>query len=145
MADASMADTRMNEADMTGTGMADTGTTRARFCSQCGQPVTVAEAVFCKQCGAKLGAAGWLGEIASPAVIAVVLSVVPGLGHFYAGRTGRAIGWFFGTLWAYEISTSLGVLIHLVCAVSAARAAALDAERRGIRTSGALTAGPRPQ
>ena len=71
--------------------MADTATTRARFCSQCGQPVTVAEAVFCKQCGAQLGAAGWLGEIASPAVIAVVLSVVTGLGHFYAGRTALAV------------------------------------------------------
>jgi hypothetical protein len=126
-------------------GMAETGATRARFCSQCGQPVTVAEAVFCKQCGAKLGVAGWLGDVASPAVVAVVLSVVPGLGHFYAGRTGRAIGWFFGTLWAYDISPSLGVLIHLVCAVSAARAATLDAERRGIRASGALTAGQRPQ
>jgi hypothetical protein len=126
-------------------GMAETGATRARFCSQCGQPVTVAEAVFCKQCGAKLGVAGWLGDVASPAVVAVVLSVVPGLGHFYAGRTGRAIGWFFGTLWAYDISPSLGVLIHLVCAVSAARAATLDAERRGIRASGALTTGPRPQ
>ena len=118
--------------------MAGTATTRARFCSQCGQPVTVAEAVYCKQCGAKLGAAGWLGEMARPPVIAVVLSVVPGLGHFYAGRTGRAIGWFFGALWAYGISTSLGVLIHLVCAVSAARAATLDAERRGIRASASV-------
>ncbi len=140
-----MADSGISYAGTAETGMADTATTRARFCSQCGQPVTVAEAVFCKQCGAKLGAQRWLGEMASPAAIAVVLSVIPGLGHFYAGRTGRAIGWFFGTLWAYEISTSLGVLIQLVCAVSAARAAALDAERRGIRASGALTAGPRPQ
>ena len=107
--------------------------------------MTVSEAIFCKQCGAKLGAVGWFGDIASPAMIAVVLSVVPGLGHFYAGRTGRAIGWFFGTLSPTAFRPSLGVLIHLVCAVSAARAAALDAERRGIRTSGALTAGPRPQ
>ena len=125
--------------------MAETAPTRARFCSQCGQPVTVAEAVYCKQCGASLGAARWLGDLNSPAVIAVVLSVVPGLGHFYAGRTGRAIGWFFGTLFAYGTSSSLGVLIHMVCAVSAARAAALDAERRGIRASGALRARPRPQ
>jgi len=125
--------------------MADTATTRARFCSQCGQPVTVAEAVFCKQCGAKLRTQRWLGDMASPPIIAVVLSVVPGLGHFYAGRTGRAIGWFFGALWAYDISPSLGVLIHLVCAVSAARAATLDAERRGLRSARALTAGPRAE
>ena len=125
--------------------MADTATTRARFCSQCGQPVTVAEAVFCKQCGAQLSVSGWLGELGSPAVVAVMLSLVPGLGHFYAGRTGRAIGWFFGTLFAYGASSSLGVLIQLVCAVSAARAATLDAERRGIRAARALTAGPPPQ
>jgi len=125
--------------------MADTETTRARFCSQCGQPVTVAEAVFCRQCGARLGAVGWLSDLSSPAAVAGVLSLVPGLGHFYAGRTGRAIGWFFGVLMAYQTSTSLGMLIHLVCAVSAARAAILDVERRGIRASGALTTGPRPQ
>jgi hypothetical protein len=125
--------------------MADTATTRARFCSQCGQPVIVAEAVFCKQCGARLGTAGWLSDLSSPAVVAGVLSLVPGLGHFYAGRTGRAVGWFLGTLLAYGTSSSLGVLIHLVCAVSAARAATLDAERRGVRASGALTTGPRPQ
>lgn len=135
----------MTHTGMTDTGTTATGTTRARFCSQCGQPVTVAEAAFCKQCGARLGGAGWLGDLSSPAVVACVLSVVPGLGHFYAGRTGRAIGWFVGTLLAYGTSSSLGVLIHLVCAVSAARAAALDAERRGIRVSGALTAGPRTQ
>ena len=101
--------------------------------------------MFCKQCGARLGVAGWFGDLNSPALIAFVLSMVPGLGHFYAGRTGRAVGWFFGALFAYGISTSLGVLIHLVCAVSAARAAALDAERRGIRASRALTAGPPAQ
>ncbi len=140
-----MADSGISYSGTAEPDMADTATTRARFCSQCGQPVTVAQAVFCKRCGAKLGTQRWLDDMASPAIVAVVLSVVPGLGHFYAGRTGRAIGWFFGTLWAYNISPSLGVLIHLVCAVSAARAAALDAERRGTRASGALTAGQRPQ
>jgi hypothetical protein len=122
--------------------MADTGTTRACFCSQCGQPVVVADAVFCKQCGARLGS-GWLADLSSPALLAFVLSVVPGLGHFYAGRTGRAVGWFFGAVLAYGTSASLGLLIHLVCAVSAARAATLDAERRGMRVSRALAAGPR--
>jgi hypothetical protein len=124
--------------------MAESGATRARFCSQCGHPVTVPDAVFCKQCGTKLDGAAWIGELGSPAVIAVILSVVPGLGHFYAGRSGRALGWFIGTLIAYGTSASLGVLIHIVCAVSAARAATLDAERRGIR-SRVLTAGQRPQ
>ena len=70
--------------------MAETGSTQARFCSQCGRPVVVAEAMFCKECGARLGVAGWLGELNAPAPVAFVLSLVPGLGHFYAGRTGRA-------------------------------------------------------
>ncbi|HZZ06912.1 MAG TPA: hypothetical protein VFE43_00115 [Candidatus Binataceae bacterium] len=125
--------------------MAETGSTQARFCSQCGRPVVVAEAMFCKECGARLGVSRWLGELNAPALVAFVLSLVPGLGHFYAGRIGRAIGWFFAVLFAYLASSSLGVLIHLVCAVSAARAATLDAERRGSRISRALTAGPRPQ
>jgi hypothetical protein len=122
--------------------MADTGTTRARFCSQCGQPVVVADATFCKQCGARLSAE-WFADMSSPALLAFVLSVVPGLGHFYAGRSGRAIGWFFGTLVAYGTSTSLGMLLQLICAVSAARAATLDAERRGLRSSRSLAAGSR--
>jgi len=122
--------------------MADTGTTRARFCSQCGQPVVVPDATFCKQCGARLGA-GWLADLNSPALLAFMLSLVPGLGHFYAGRTGRAVGWFFGTVVAYGTSTTLGMLIQLICAVSAARAAALDAERRRPRSSRSLAAGSR--
>jgi hypothetical protein len=122
--------------------MADTGTTRARFCSQCGQPVVVADATFCKQCGARLSA-GWLADMSSPALLAFVLSVVPGLGHFYAGRSGRAIAWFFGALVAYGTSTSLGMLLQLICAVSAARTATLDAERRGLRSSRSLAAGSR--
>jgi TM2 domain-containing membrane protein YozV len=126
-------------------GMSQSGSTRARFCSQCGQPITVVDAAFCKACGAQLSNRGWAGNLGSPAVVAIVLSVVPGLGHFYAGRTGRAIAWFFGTLIAYGTSFSLGVLIQIVCAVSAARAATLDAERRGFRAPGALTAGSRPQ
>jgi hypothetical protein len=124
--------------------MAEAGSTRARFCSQCGQPITVADAAFCKACGAQLINARWINNLGSPAMVAVILSIVPGLGHFHAGRTGRAIGWFFGTVIAYGTSSSLGVLIHIVCAVSAARAATLDAERRTVRASGALTAGPRP-
>lgn len=105
----------------------------------------VADALFCKQCGARLDGSRWSTELNAPAVVAFALSVMPGLGHFYTGRTVRAISWFFGVLLAYCTSFSLGMFIQLVCAVSAARAATLDAQRRGIRASQALTAGPRPQ
>jgi len=115
--------------------MAEATASQARFCSQCGQPVVVAGAVFCKECGARLAASGVLSELTSnsPSIIAFALSVMPGLGHFYSGRTGRAISWFLGVVFAYRVSSSLGVLMHVVCGVSAARAATLDAERRQMR------------
>jgi len=128
--------------------MADARAPRPRFCSQCGQAVVVAGAVFCKQCGTRLGASGLLGELNlnAPAIVAFVLSVIPGLGHFYAGRTGRAITWFVGVvLIAYPMAWSLGVLLQLVCAVSAARAAMVDAERRVTRAGRALMTRPRAQ
>jgi hypothetical protein len=119
--------------------MAEATASQPRFCSQCGRPVVVAGAVFCKECGARLTTSGTLGGLnaSSPALVAFALSVMPGLGHFYSGRTGRAIGWFFGVVViAYPVSFSLGVLMHLVCGVSAARAATLDAERRQMRRAG---------
>ncbi len=112
--------------------MAEGGGARPRYCSQCGAPVVVAGASFCKDCGTPLAASGLLGELNfnAPALVAALLSLLPGLGHFYAGHTWRAIKWFFGVLFAYAISPGLGLLIHLVCAVSAARAGMEDAARR---------------
>jgi hypothetical protein len=127
--------------------MAEGGAPRPRFCSQCGAPVVVAGASFCKDCGTRLGASGLLGELNfnSAAAVAFVLSVMPGLGHFYAGRTWRALKWFVGVLLAYAISPGLGVLIHLVCGVSAARAGMEDAARRATAQTGrALMSGPGP-
>lgn len=123
--------------------MPETITPGPRFCSQCGRPVVVEQASFCKECGARLGGFALLGDLNTPAIIAFVLSVMPGLGHFYAGHTWRAIKWFIAVMFAYLIAPSLGLLIHLVCAVSGARAGMEDAERRGT-TRAALSAGPRP-
>ncbi|HZO82992.1 MAG TPA: zinc ribbon domain-containing protein [Candidatus Binataceae bacterium] len=113
--------------------MAESGGARPRYCSQCGAPVVVADASFCKDCGAPLAASGLLGELSfnPPALVATALSLMPGLGHFYAGRTWGALKWFFGVILAYAISPTLGLLIHIVCAVSAARAGMEDAARRG--------------
>lgn len=126
--------------------MAEGEAARPRYCSQCGAPVVVASASFCKDCGRPLAASRLLGELNfnAPALVAAALSLMPGLGHFYAGRTWRAIKWFVGVLFAYAISPGLGLLIHLVCVVSAARAGMEDAARRtsGRPARASLMGGP---
>jgi hypothetical protein len=54
--------------------------------------------------------------------MAFALSIVPGLGHVYRRRPGKALAWFFGVLVGYALSTSLGIMLHLVCASNAALA-----------------------
>lgn len=128
--------------------MAETGGSRPRFCSQCGTPVVVEGASFCKDCGTRLGASSLLGEITfnSTAIVAALLSFVPGLGHFYAGHPWHALKWFLVVAIIYVASHGLGVLIWVVCAVSAARAAMEDAARREPAGAGrAVTAGPGPR
>jgi len=55
---------------------------------------------------------------------ALLLSIVPGAGHVYAGRTGGGLAWLVGVFFAYSLFWGLGFLAHLVCAVSAAQAVA---------------------
>ncbi len=66
--------------------------------------------------------------------LAFALSLVPGVGHVYAGRMGGALFWLMGVSMAYRASVRLGVLTHLFCAFSAAAAArrARDEEARSI-------------
>ena len=54
---------------------------------------------------------------------ALVLSLVPGAGHLYAGRTGPGLGWLVSVFVAYKVSGGLGLLLHVVCAATAAQAA----------------------
>jgi len=86
----------------------------------------VTDASFCKECGAALMTGfrlkhglGW-----NP-WIALALSIVPGLGHLYKSRLGRAVGWFFLVTFGY-IATPLGFWLHIVCAVNAALAGAFE-------------------
>jgi len=53
-------------------------------------------------------------------VLALVLSIVPGVGHIYRGKPLRGIWWFFGVSFAYGMGPQLGILIHLICAANAA-------------------------
>lgn len=99
---------------------------KPRFCSRCGQPIVVAEASFCKSCGAPITRFPLLRKDPgfSP-VLALVLSIVPGVGHIYRGKLGRGILWFFGVSLAYGMGPPFGILIHMICAANAAFSGAL--------------------
>ncbi|MGD1027739.1 hypothetical protein [Candidatus Binatus soli] len=101
--------------------MAEAEFEKPRFCSRCGQPIVVAEASFCKSCGAPVTRFPLLRKDRgfSP-ILALVLSIIPGLGQIYRGKPIRGILWFFGVSLAYSAGPPLGVLIHLICAANAA-------------------------
>jgi len=99
---------------------------KPRFCSRCGQPIVVAEASFCKSCGAPVTRFRRLRRDPgfSP-VLALVLSIIPGVGQIYRGKPLRGILWFFGVSLAYGAGPPFGILIHLICAANAAFSGAL--------------------
>ncbi len=109
---------------------------KARYCWRCGQPVIVTEAKFCKDCGAPLAGGRFFAR--NPGfnpVMAAILSIIPGLGHVYKGRPARGAMWFFGVTFAYGLNPSLGILMHVICALNAALKGAIsdDAFARGRR------------
>lgn len=130
--------------------MPDERIERARFCSQCGQPVVVADANYCKECGAPLAATVWFRhDITWRPARAFVRSVVPGWGHWYKGQHRRGLLWFAGVIFAYAANTGLGLLVHFICALNAAFGGAIKEEafrrmRRRTRVNGlSATAKPR--
>jgi hypothetical protein len=129
--------------------MPEPRTERPRFCPQCGHAVVVPDAVYCKECGAPLPNTVWLDRTRGwNPMTAGVLSVVPGLGHWYKGERLRGFAWFFAVLFFYYYATEgLGLLMHMICAGNAAfsgasRAAALTA-RGGSRRAAPMTAAVR--
>jgi TM2 domain-containing membrane protein YozV len=106
--------------------VADADFEKPRFCSRCGQPIVVAEASFCKSCGAPVTRFPLMRrDPGFNPILALVLSIVPGVGHIYRGKPFRGILWFFGVSIAYTMGPPLGILIHLVCAANAAFSGAL--------------------
>lgn len=79
---------------------------------------------------------------------AMMLSIVPGLGHFYKGRPWKALFWFLGVVLSYSINVAFGVIIHVICAFNAALSGAIREEAftrssRGPRSKGlSASAGP---
>src|SRR5258708_32244276 len=69
---------------------------KPRFCSRCGAPIVVAEASFCKSCGAPVTRFPLLRRSSGfNPVIALVLSVVPGVRQIYRGSTFKGLIRFF--------------------------------------------------
>jgi TM2 domain-containing membrane protein YozV len=98
--------------------MSDMRMDRPRFCAHCGAPVVVADANFCKQCGAPLT---WLSHnISWRPMLAMLLSVIPGLGQLYKGQPGRGLLWFMLVIVFLVYATPIGLLLWIVCAGNAA-------------------------
>jgi hypothetical protein len=106
--------------------VADADFEKPRFCSRCGQAIVVAEASFCKSCGAPVTRFPLLHRDAgfSP-LLALLLSIVPGVGHIYRGKPLKGFWWFLGVSFAYGIAPPLGIVIHIICAANAAFSDAL--------------------
>ncbi|MGH7932127.1 MAG: hypothetical protein ACREQN_03060 [Candidatus Binataceae bacterium] len=129
--------------------MPSTGIEMSRFCSQCGNPVVVADASFCKDCGAALQSTTWFRHnITWRPWVALALSIVPGLGQIYKGHRWRALAWFFGVMICYGLAQPLGIIMHIICACNAALAGAIREEslsrESSDRRSLPATAGSRP-
>jgi len=109
--------------------MAESRIERPRFCSQCGNPVVVADANFCKHCGAPLSSTVWLShDITWRPLVAVLLSVIPGLGQWYKGQRVQGVLWFIFVVSLWSWSPPLGLLLYLICAANAALGGAIREE-----------------
>jgi hypothetical protein len=100
---------------------------RPRFCSQCGNPVVVADASFCKNCGAALSGTVWFThDVPWRPKVAIFLSIIPGLGHWYKGEPVRGFLWFiFVIVFLLLDLWPMGGLLWLICACNAGVAGAI--------------------
>lgn len=114
--------------------MADQTDERARFCAHCGRPVVVPDAVYCKECGRPLPNTITLSNRWPWSHgIALVLSILPGLGHWYKGQFARGLVWFVIVSLLYSVAWPLGFVLHLICAANAALSSADSSRSRRTR------------
>jgi TM2 domain-containing membrane protein YozV len=106
--------------------MSDQRLDRPRFCAQCGTAVVVPDANFCRNCGAPLT---WLShDISWRPLLAMCLSIIPGLGQLYKGQPGRGLLWFVFVVLFLAYAMPIGILLWIVCAGNAALAGAVREE-----------------
>lgn len=55
----------------------------------------------------------------NPGIAAVLSLVIPGAGQIYRGKLGRGLLWLMFTLLGYALFIVPGLIIHLVCIISA--------------------------
>jgi hypothetical protein len=55
----------------------------------------------------------------SPGIAAVLSLVIPGAGQMYKGNVGGGICWLIGTIFAYCFFIFPGLVVHLLCIISA--------------------------
>jgi TM2 domain-containing membrane protein YozV len=62
--------------------------------------------------------------------IAAVLSLfIPGAGQLYCGRVGSGLAWLFFVVVGYVMFILPGLVLHIICIVAAATAAAEEGKR----------------
>lgn len=101
-----------------------TGTRRCPFCAEDIQ----AAAIVCKHCHADLQknqpatTTVYVEPRATPSAgVAAVLSlVIPGAGQMYRGRIGAGLVWLVCVVIGYMLFIFPGLILHLLCIVSAA-------------------------
>jgi TM2 domain-containing membrane protein YozV len=86
------------------------------------------DAVKCRYCGEfltnsvkdRINASAGVQQSWSPGVAAVLSFFIPGLGQLYKGNVGGGILWFIAVALGYVMFIIPGVILHIICIVSAA-------------------------
>lgn len=112
--------------------------------------MTVADAIYCKDCGAPLAGTEWLSRnITWRPMVALMLSLIPGVGHIYKHQPRAALVWFIAVAATYSMATALGFILHAICAMNAALSGAVREEaftrRQNPRGRTTLSAPARPR